>query len=495
MAELTITVAVTTGTQYLTGSTSNIFTFDGSQPASFTFPWVASGTLRLDQSGSSNDFHPLIFSTSNSTDLATMKAGIISSGVTYYLDGSSSQSDYTNTTTFNAATTRYIEIAPASQTDFYFACWVHGIGMGGIMDITQDTWGSLSWNQGKWGEQNDDIIAPSGFSITASLGETTEYNHAGWGRDTYSEGSWGVEGTNITVTPTGLSMTGHLNGDGTASFPNTGWGRDFYGEEPWGDSFDPIFNATGFTITAALGELPYAQSESGWGRDEWGYGNWGENTTTVVVTESFGMTAGFGPSGWGIAPWDEQISWGGDLALTTTQLSIAALTGIEATASLGTATIGRLDMIFGITGPAAMSAGIGTPNINNGADHSQGLASLLSTMSLGTPTIEIGHTLSGFEATMSLGSPAIVNEELVILTTSLLVTGSLGSTTVTDMAIGVSGYSITGSVGTPIVTDMQVGISGLEATLSLGSGGVAPLHYKDVDITGNTSYTYVEHSA
>ena len=104
MANLTVTVAVTTGTQYLTGSTSNIFTFDGSQPASFTFPWVEDGTVRLDQSGSSNDGHPLIFSTSNSTTLGTMQAGIISSGVTYYLDGSSNQSDYTNTTTLNAAT-------------------------------------------------------------------------------------------------------------------------------------------------------------------------------------------------------------------------------------------------------------------------------------------------------------------------------------------------------------------------------------------------------
>ena len=160
MAELTLTVAVTTGTQYVTGSTGSIYTFDGSQPASFTFPWVASGTIRLDQSGSSNDGHPLIFSTSNSSVLATMKAGIISSGVTYYLDGSSNQSDYTNTTTFNAATTRYIEIAPASQTDFYFACWVHGIGMGGIMDMTQDTWGALPWSQGFWGEQNDSLVSP-----------------------------------------------------------------------------------------------------------------------------------------------------------------------------------------------------------------------------------------------------------------------------------------------------------------------------------------------
>ena len=57
------------------------------------------------------------------------------------------------------------------------------------------------------------------------------------------------------------------------------------------------------------------------------------------------------------------------------------------------------------------------------------------------------------------------------------------------MQIGVSGYSITGSLGTTTVTDMAIGVSGLEISGSLGSGGVSPLHYKDVDITGNTSYT------
>ena len=70
------------------------------------------------------------------------------------------------------------------------------------------------------------------------------------------------------------------------------------------------------------------------------------------------MTGRLGPDGWGSAPWNEQVSWGGDLSLTTTQLTIASLTGIEATLSLGTPTISRLDMNFDITGPSAMSAGI-----------------------------------------------------------------------------------------------------------------------------------------
>ena len=143
MANLTVTIAVATGTQYQVGGSGNVFTFDGSQPASYTFPWVNGGTVRLEQSGSTNDGHPLIFSTSNSTTLSTMRSGIISSGVTYYLDGSSNQSDYTNTTTFNAATTRYIEITPSAETDFYFACWVHGISMGGIVDFNSRYMGSF----------------------------------------------------------------------------------------------------------------------------------------------------------------------------------------------------------------------------------------------------------------------------------------------------------------------------------------------------------------
>jgi hypothetical protein len=272
-----------------------------------------------------------------------------------------------------------------------------------------------------------------------------------------------------------------------------GWGRNSFGNGPWGDSNSPVVSVSGFSITASLGTLPYAQSEEGWGRDEWGIGNWGENTTTVLPS-GLEMTTGFGPDGWGSSPWDEMVSWGGSLTCETTQLSIAALTGIEVTASLGTPTISRLDMIFDITGPAAMGAGLGVLNINNGADHSQGVGSLLATMSLGTPAYTVAKILTGIEATMSLGTATATNTELVNIT-GIQATGSVGSVTVADMAVGLSGLSITGSVGSFTITDMQVGLTGIEITGNLGSGGVSPLHYKDVDITGNTSYTYVEHSA
>ena len=172
MAERTYTVTVASGDLY-GGGTGNVFYLDGARNSTGpgTISWVQGGTLRFEQSAGSNDNHPLIFSTNTST------SGIISSGVTYYLDGASNQAAYTDTSTFNAATTRYVEITPSSQTDFYYLCYVHGIGMGGIFDITQSTWGALTWSQGNWSAQNNFTQAPSGISASSSLGTPSyEFN-------------------------------------------------------------------------------------------------------------------------------------------------------------------------------------------------------------------------------------------------------------------------------------------------------------------------------
>ena len=356
-----------------------------------------------------------------------------------------------------------------------------------------NSWGEsgTTWGQGDWGQQNvTTVVISSGFSITATLDDLA-YSAAtdGWSREAWGDNDWGTD--SLTLPITGLSMTASVGAP--TAYSLQGWGRNSFGNGPWGDSNSPVVSVSGFSITASLGTLPYAQSEEGWGRDEWGIGNWGENTTTVLPS-GLEMTTGFGPDGWGSSPWDEMVSWGGSLTCETTQLSIAALTGIEATASLGTPAISRLDMIFDITGPAAMGAGLGTPNINDGADHSQGLASLLITGSVGSLGHEMAYDLTGIEITASLGTVDANDTQLVDLT-GIQATGSVGSFTIPDMAVGLSGLQVTGSIGTFTITDMQVGLSGLEMTGNIGSGGVSPLHYKDVDITGNTSYTYVEHSA
>ena len=350
-----------------------------------------------------------------------------------------------------------------------------------------NSWGESgpTWSQGDWGQQNITTVVLSGLSITSSLGEVLSYPEEGWGRSTWGSDDWGD--FSLTVFPTGYSITGSIGELAAAS--EQGWGRSTWGNEPWGDSNSPVVSVSGFSITGSLG-TPYAAAEEGWGRDEWGYGNWGENTTTVIL-DGLEMTTGFGPDGWGRAPWDEMIGWGGDLTLTTTQLSIAELTGLEMTGSLGTLTL-NYDFIFTLSDSLLLTASRGSLSINNGADHTQGLGGIAMTGSLGTPVLELGVPLTGIQATVSLGTEVATNTELVDIT-GIEATGSLGTLgSIDDMAIGLTGLSSTMSLGTPTVDDMAVGLTGLSITGSVGQNYVVA--YADESITGSTAYSVDTHA-
>ena len=189
MADKTYIVTVASGSLY-GGGTGNVYYLDGARNATGpgTVSWVNGGTLLFEQSDASNNNHPLIFSTTTSKDQ------YLTSGVTYYLDGAVSYSQYTNTSTFNGATKRYIEVTPSSETDFYYLCYVHGIGMGGIFDITQSTYGALKWSQGNWNAQNNDQVIVTGQSANSNIGTVVADTTIGegWGRNTWSNQAWGV---------------------------------------------------------------------------------------------------------------------------------------------------------------------------------------------------------------------------------------------------------------------------------------------------------------
>ena len=544
MAELTITVAVTTGTQYVTGSTGSIYTFDGSQPASFTFPWVASGTVRLDQSEATNDGHPLIFSTSNSTTLSTMQAGIISSGVTYYLDGASNQSDYTDTTTFNAATTRYIEIQPSSETDFYFACWVHGIGMGGIMDMTQDTWGALSWSQGKWSEQNDSSVALTGVSATSSLGSVTAFNEVGWGSDAWGVEDWGESG--LTVTPTGLSLTSSL---GTFDYAQStsGWGRAEYGNAGWGVTYSVALSGLGLTsaftapeiqtlqlltapstltsslgtlitaivvpvtapstLTSSVGSPTYVGTNAGWGRDTWGAEPWNDSEDPVITltgisaTASVGEPSAYNEQGWGRDPWGYE-NWGESAMTVIVDVSSSGV------ATTGVGAISPTEMAVGLSGQSLTSS-LGTPGLLFGPGD-LALSGVSATVSVGaiapadvmgitgvgatsavgaiTPT-EMSIGLSGLSTTASEGE-IVVTETAIIIPTGVSSTVSVGAISPTEMSVGLSGLSATSGVGAITPTQMIAGLTGVAATVSIGAVG-GPIAWKKVTPTQGGSWAKV----
>jgi len=151
-------------------------------------PVVTDGTFRFNQNDSSNNTHPLAFSTTTST------AGRITSGVVFYLDGVTTSANYNNNSLFNAATVRYIEITVSQTSDFYYICNTHGAGMGNVMDVTYDTWGALAWNDGEWGSQPISVTVPVGID-------------EGWGRVTWSQGAWNESVSTIDTLSVNVGTT------------------------------------------------------------------------------------------------------------------------------------------------------------------------------------------------------------------------------------------------------------------------------------------------
>ena len=254
MADKIYTVTVASGNLYPSGSgTGNVFYVDGVRD--LTIEWISGATIRFDQSASSNDGHPLLFADDSSNPLGTIK----STNVVYYLDGSSDQSAYSNTTSFNAATTRYIEITPNSESDFFYFCYVHGIGMGGEIDITQDTWGALSWSQGNYGAQNDQSPIPSSQVISTASGTATidsEIN-VGWGARTWGFTDWGAAGN--LVTGQTMTMANNFAGVNVTTTVGLGWGRGRWGEQVWGEPNEAA-SLTGQQLETSLRPEPVSFS-------------------------------------------------------------------------------------------------------------------------------------------------------------------------------------------------------------------------------------------
>jgi len=402
MADTIFTVTVATGTTFRAGSTGNVYFINGAQPTTdpsstnYKLPWVAGATIRLDQSNATNDNHPALFTNSDSLNTSTMRAGIITNNVDYYLDGAVSEATYMNTTSFNAASTRWIEITQTAPDtiDFYFACWVHGIGMGGIIDLTQTSWGAMNWGQGNWAAQGDETVTLTGLQITGTLNDAVEVEQ----------------------------------------FP--GWGTLDWGENGWGSVDAGKETLPAFPMTMSLGTLT-------------------AETKQEIVLSGFEITGTLAP----LVPFFDN-----NLVLTNSLLATGSL---------------------------------GTPTIQDGADLQIGLTAFSMTASLGTlaPKDNINVLLDSLEITGRVGNLIDATTIIVPITTSLLATGSVGAitpsnntgVTITDSLLA-TGTLNASDVTTP---DIVLGLTGFEITANIGTQfGI--LHYGNVDLGSNTSYTDVD---
>ena len=311
-------------------------------------------------------------------------------------------------------------------------------------------------NSGAYTEIQVQNGAPSTlyYYCTNHGGMGGEANTDGWGRSYYGQADWGD--TNVVV---------------------QGWGRLGWGAQAYGDA--PVVTLGGLQAIATIGSL----SESiivqpGWGTLDYGENGWGsvESAIENLIAPS-ALTSSVGD----VLPED-----------------VVGLTGVSATAS----TVVQLDIPEQLQGIAA-TVSEGQIDINDGADQTVGLASLVGTTAVGaiSPADVMGVT--GVGANTGVGDISIDSIDIINVS-GVSATASVGTLDPIPMTVGLSGISATTNVGAIAPTEMTVGLTGQEATASVGSFSIIALgdidisgntSYNGVDVTGNTSYTDVEHVA
>ena len=218
-------------------------------------------------------------------------------------------------------------------------------------------------------------------------------------------------------------------------------GEDFgWGSQSYGDA--PTVTLSGQQATTSIGSIT-VELRPGWGTLDWGENGWGTVESAVVnLTAPSTMTSNVGA----ITPAD-----------------VVGLTGQAATTSTGEFTF-VLSPTITPTGQVA-TVSEGQLSLNSGADHVQGLATLVSTTAVGSMTVGIGVPLTGVSATASVGT-ITTSDAQVFNINGVGASSSVGSI-IPEIGVPLTGVSVTASVGTITPADIM-GLTGQEAVSSVG---------------------------
>ena len=272
--------------------------------------------------------------------------------------------------------------------------------------------------------------------------------------------------------------------------PSDTWGLLQWSQNSWGSQDENIISLTGVSFSSEIGTV-ISGSDEGWGADAWGDNNWGENAINVSI-DGLSMSAALGPEGWGVNSFGNG-QWGDPFAFNPA--SIIVPTGQTLAADVGDLTISRIDMVFSISAPGAIGTGIGTLGINNGSDHTQGLASLTVGSAVGSISPADVQGLTGLVIKSEVNAGGVNTGDTTAFTlASVTMSAEVGSISPADV-VGLTGVTFAADEGAISPTNMTVGLTGQDITVNLNTVGFGTIGYQDVDITGNTSYTDVNHAA
>jgi len=295
--------------------------------------------------------------------------------------------------------------------------------------MASGTWNTGSWGQNQWNDNANPTLIPTGFSISAALGDessSTEIN-LGWGRQEWGLQGWGIAGTFIA---TGDAVTASLGSVTTTANANTGPSTNNNQLLTAGLGSVTAFglavvDATGFSLTNNLGTAdagPDAMATgnqanmglgtveafnlAGWGRLQWGINDWGDaNESVQAVVSGIAMTAALGSP--------TEIT--GDATIVANTLNVAQLTlGVvdpaPDAAVTGNFMIGSLgtlgfqgDVSPSVTG-FALSAALGNETIDLNQQVNVTGNPLLARVASVSAFTDVTATFNGFGLTMTVGS-------------------------------------------------------------------------------------------
>ena len=333
-----------------------------------------------------------------------------------------------------------------------------------------NTWGSLAWSVGNFGEQSNATVALTGIGLEVAQGNEsiTATVDFGWSNNAWGEVSWNTNEIDAVAFPTGIQLNTALGDETVAGEINTGWGRSPWGEFGWGiagsvlttgqqlnlnlnsvtTTADAVIIPTGSqlnfeglgTVTFDIGatiELTGQQLELDLG-EESVEANADIVSTGIALETALGEVESYNEIGWGRDGWGEE-AWGA--------------AGIWATVSL---------------------TGIGL-EIAQGNETSQANAEvnptgLTAAFALSSVDASPDAFASGNQTPISLGDAVIeANADVVITGIGLeIAQGQAGLDANTQ--VNITGIGLENSLGTVFAGgSTDISVTGLDLTLALGN--------------------------